>query len=234
VTYRDENEALRARLADAEAEIGRLKGMLQPAARGTVNHSALAGGPTSLEEIVVVDGELSRDDHDVVAEAMLGRGLVGQPTTLGRSLVVSLASQQSARMVQVTVTPKDGKTTIRVRESFAGLLGGLYGGLLGGLGGGGLGLVLPLTLLADPHNGLLALGAAAAWVAAVFGATRVTYGRVAAGRVKDANVLAQAIAESVREAIAARAGRPRVRVQAEGTEEPGEVSDARREARRPR
>jgi hypothetical protein len=230
LTYRDENEALRAKLAEAEAENARLKALLEPVARAGPKHNALAGGPTSVEEVIEIEGELSRDDHDVLVESLLGTGLTGQPTTLGRSLVVSLVSQQSARMVQVTITPKDGKTTVRVRESFAGLIGGLYGGLLGGLGGGGLGLVLPLTLLSDPGNGVLAFGAAAAWIAAVFGGTRLAYGRASTARAADAQRLAQRLAEAAREAIAKRRDRPRVRVEAKDDDET--AGDERDEASR--
>lgn len=231
MTYRDENDALRAKLAEAEAENTRLKALLEPRPRGGVKHGTLAGGPTSVEEVIVLEGELSRDDHDVLLESLLGMGLTGQPTTLGRSLVVSLVSQESARIVQVTITPKDGKTTVRVRESFAGLLGGLYGGLFGGLGGGGLGLVLPLTLLSDPGNGVLAVSAAAAWLAAVFAGTRIAYGRSSTRRAADAQRLAHRLAEAAREAIAKRRERPRVRVEApEGDED--EAASERDEASR--
>jgi hypothetical protein len=90
--------------------------------------------------------------------------------------------------------------------------------------------VLPLTLLIDPGNGVLAFGAAAAWIAAVFAGTRFAYGRSSAARAADAQRLAHRLAEAAREAIAKRRDRPRVRVEAEDEDEA--VSGARDEASR--
>lgn len=221
MTYRDDAAALRARLDEAEAEIARLKARLEGRSdTAGVRTSALAGGPTSLDLVATVEGELHPDHHERLVEALTGRGLAGQPTVVGRTLMANLASPQTARMVQVTVTPRDGKTVIRVRETFAGLYGGLYGGVVGGAGGGGLGLVVTPILVADPTNWAFALGAAVTWVGAVFGVTRALYGHLAAKRVRDARQLLEALVEATRAAL------PPARVRVEAAEDEA-LSEAR-------
>lgn len=223
MTYRDDAAALRARLDEAEAEIARLKARLEGRSDTTgVKVSALAGGPTSLDLVATVEGELHPDHHDRLVEALTGRGLAGQPTVIGRTLMANLASPQTARMLQVTVTPRDGKTVIRLRETFGGLLGGLYGGVVGGAGGGGLGLVVTPILVADPTNWAFALGAAITWVGAVFGVTRALYGHLSTKRVEDARQLLDALVEATRAAL------PPARVRVEEDEDDG-LSEAERD-----
>ena len=71
-------------------------------------------------------------------------------STLGRTLQFSMTGVRrrhaSERAVQVTVTPRNGRTTIRIEEPLGPLAGGLFGGVMGGMGGG-------LTGHRDRHRG---------------------------------------------------------------------------------
>jgi len=103
--------------------------------------SAFIGAPTRLSLERTIDGELPADEYEpMVLEMNRALGLVGSASTLGRSLQWTVQGvdrrRVSTRTVQITVTPRNGRTTIRIEEPLGGLARGLFGGLMAGLGAG--------------------------------------------------------------------------------------------------
>jgi hypothetical protein len=60
--------------------------------------------------------------------------------------------------LQVSIFPRNGKTTIRIFESLSEPVAGIYGGFLGGLGGGGGALLIALMKKFGPIEGVFARG----------------------------------------------------------------------------
>ena len=103
--------------------------------------SAFLGAPTALVLERTIEGELPADEYEaLVLEIQRELGGVGSASTFGRSLQWTMRGvdrrRVSSRTVQVTVTPRNGRTTIRIEEPVGQLAGGLFGGLMGGLGAG--------------------------------------------------------------------------------------------------
>ncbi len=82
-----------------------------------------AGDAGVIEYEVVVDGEVSEHDFDVLGDVIRQRmsGDAGTLTAVGRSL--NWSSSVGARRLSVTIVARRGKTTIRVTENLAGLEG---------------------------------------------------------------------------------------------------------------
>jgi serine/threonine protein kinase len=94
-------------------------------------------GRTFIEFEVVVDGEVPIDDYDLFVDIIRRQtsepGSVG---SVGRSFTWQTATMNEKRSLQVSVFPRNGKTTIRVSERIGRLAGALFGGIMGGYGGG--------------------------------------------------------------------------------------------------
>ena len=215
MSYRDESEALRVQLAEKDAEIARLRAELDASDSSSapiITTSARAGGPARVELLTSVDGELSPSDHGAVlssVEAAFGRSAI--PSASGPSHLFTI-SPRSGRDLQVSVTPRHGRTEIRLTERFTRLMGALYGigGLMGGMGA----LVAWLLALDRDHvfSRPMATYGAIAWLGAVWVGVRLLYGAIARSRVSDDRLVHASAVGAVRTAIAAR---PRVRVEAE-------------------
>lgn len=135
-----------------------------------------------------VDGEIPPDAYEDALEITNNRlGGGGQVATVGRSFSYNLASPNNGRFVEVKVRPQNGKTTIRVRERFNQVAGGLFGGIVGGVGGGGLGGIIPLGLFL--HLGALIPLLAVAWIAFVFLLVRLGYGAMVRKRKAEIEAL---------------------------------------------
>ncbi|HYZ90562.1 MAG TPA: hypothetical protein VE620_14800 [Myxococcales bacterium] len=98
----------------------------------------LAGVPVRRTFERVIDGEISADDHEQLANdiraAMGASSMLAQVSTIGRS--ISWSSWTAGGVVEIQITPRDGKTTIRIDTNSAQLAGGIFGGIIGGVGGG--------------------------------------------------------------------------------------------------
>lgn len=140
----------------------------------------IAGAPLRRVIERVVDGEIGAESHErfaqeireVLASAAVGGrwALPGSISSIGRSL--TLTGFTGTSMLEVDVTPRDGKTRIRLSADRSQLAGGLFGGIVGGVGGGlgaNVGWMIP-TLLHLP------------WVAGLAGAVLVVLGAYALAR----------------------------------------------------
>src|SRR6266566_2316594 len=102
------------------------------------------------------EGGLSLADiEQIAAEAGIDpRHVQAAVATLGRALAWHSGNRQ--RQLQITVVPRQGRTTIRAQEQFGNAAGGLFGGIVGGVGGGGGGAALGIVAgaLGSPLAGL--------------------------------------------------------------------------------
>ena len=125
-----------------------------PLAYRTPPANRFLGSPSRIEYEMVVDGEMPTSDYDLMLEVI--RRHIGESGTLG-SVGRSFTWQTSMRRnIQVSVVPRNGKTTIRVSENLRGLAGGLFGGIMGGYGGGTSGMWVAIGV--GTHNPMLAVG----------------------------------------------------------------------------
>ena len=108
-----------------------------PAAGGL----ALLGAPLRADLERTVDGEVAASAYEalrsVIRETLDMEGFAASP---GAGLQWRSGNPQ--RPLRVTITPRAGRTIIRIEERFGGLAGGLFGGIVGGAGGGGGGAAI--------------------------------------------------------------------------------------------
>jgi predicted lipid-binding transport protein (Tim44 family) len=98
--------------------------------------------------------------------------------------------------VQITVTPRNGRTTIRIEESLGQLAGGLFGGLMGGLGGGTSGISMGIGMGVF-HSVLVATGLIGGMVAGSYLLARTIFGRMVRERGERMQQLMSRLAEHV-------------------------------------
>jgi hypothetical protein len=144
------------------------------------------GAPTVLRLERTIEGEVPAEEYEpMVLEMQRILGGVSTASTLGRTLQFSLSGRNSehasGRAVQVTITPRNGRTTIRIEERLGSLAGGLFGGLLGGMGGG---LTAPVTVIgaALTHSVIIATGLGGVMIGGSYLLARTIYGKIVRGR----------------------------------------------------
>jgi eukaryotic-like serine/threonine-protein kinase len=130
-------------------------------ARTGFGQNIFLGAPTNIVYEVEAPREIGAEDLEVLA-LMLQRAIgdPGHVSSLGRSLHWSSAQQQ--RRLQISIVPRNGRTTIRADERLQPLIGGLFGGIIGGGGGGiggGVGMPLGIAVWHSPLAGLSLFGA---------------------------------------------------------------------------
>jgi eukaryotic-like serine/threonine-protein kinase len=165
--------------------------------------SPWAGAPSSIAYEVVVDGEMSEQDFDQLAETVR-RTLsdVGVVGTMGRSFTWSATDPK--RRVHVTVQTRGGRTTIRVAETLRQLMGSVFGGGVGGFGGGFGGSLFGILMGATGGAAELALPAAAAIVGTAYAGSRSVYKRIVRSRQAELRDLIALLAEDARTSIEAQ------------------------------
>jgi predicted lipid-binding transport protein (Tim44 family) len=111
-------------------------------------------------------------------------GQVGSASTIGRTLQWTALGvdrrRVSSRTVQVTVTPRNGRTTIQIHEPMGQLAGGLFGGLMGGLGGSLSSMSFGIAM--SFHSGLMAIPLVASAVGGSYLLARTIFGRMVRSR----------------------------------------------------
>lgn len=149
--------------------------------------SKFLGAPSTIVMERTMDGEVPTAEYEVIVD-MLRRmfndnGFVG---TIGKSLAWSSAPRGygrhgSSQQINVSVTPRDGRTVIRVEQSLRGTAGGLFGGLMGGIGGGTTGLSVSAGMVVF-HSALIAAGLWVSVLGASYLLARRIFVHVARGR----------------------------------------------------
>jgi len=163
--------------------------------------SAFLGAPTALVLERTIDGEVPAEEYEtMVLEIQRELGGVGSASTLGRSLVWTMTGvdrrRVSTRTVQVTVTPRNGRTTIRMEEPLGQLAGGVFGGLMGGLGGGTSGISFGIGM-AVFDSAPVAAGLIGGMIGASYLLARTIFGRMVRGRGERLQRLMSRLAEHV-------------------------------------
>ncbi len=168
--------------------------------------SLLAGAPMRLVYELSFDGELSVDEYEpLVAEIRRTVGEFGMVGTLGRTLTWSAADsgygnqRNRRRQLSVTVTPREGRTTLRIEESLSQLAGGVFGGIMGGFGGGagGLGLGLGMAL----HSVAAATGIVGGILLVSYAGARGLFSVLAGRRKHQLEQLRDRLAEYIERAL---------------------------------
>ena len=162
--------------------------------------SPFFGAPTALVLERTIDGEVPMEDYEaIVLEIQRELGGVGSASGLGRSLVWTMTTHDhrraATRTVQVTVTPRNGRTTIRIDEPLRPMAGGLFGGVMGvGLGSGGIVMGVGMRLFDSMP---VALGLVGGVVGASYLLARTIFGRMVRGRGERLQRLMSRLAERV-------------------------------------
>lgn len=226
MSYRDEREALRQRVAELEQDLEEAKAELagrSPDPVGEVN--PLLGAPSK----VVIERELPDVDDDAIA-AMVARlrreiGETGRLERIGSS-VAWVATGRTGRFVEMTIERTKRGTTLRLTEPLQNLVGGLFGGLLGGLGGGGVIIPMIPMFFGNPEYLFATIPA---WLGAVYLGTRTLYAQIANKRHASASALADQLVTIAHEETEGSQPAVRARVETddeEGFEEAFEEPDA--------
>ncbi|HEV7993277.1 MAG TPA: hypothetical protein VGP25_15745 [Gemmatimonadaceae bacterium] len=163
--------------------------------------SPFVGAPTRLRLERTIDGELPADEFEpMVLEMQRIVGQVGSASTIGRTLQWTAYGvdrrRVSTRTVQVIITPRNGRTTIRIEEPLTQLAGGLFGGLMGGMGGGLSGAAVGVGMGAF-HSGSVTVGLIAALVSGSYLLARTIFGRMAQRRGEELQELMSRLVEHV-------------------------------------
>jgi hypothetical protein len=203
-------EELEDELATAHERIAELEEEPEATERKRSFGEELAGGPLKIIEERTLDGELPIDAQEDIVEALRRRfNTLGQASSVGRTLTWMGASAQNQRQLEVSVSARNGRTTIRVMERLGNLAGGLFGGIVGGLGGGGLGLWVPLLMVLESSAWLPFL--ILSWITLIYLIVRFAYARVTAKKQAEVAASASELARLAREAIDREAKRKRKR-----------------------
>ena len=160
----------------------------------------LANGRTGIEFEIVVDGEMPTDDYDLFVDIIRRQtGDHGNVGSVGRSFTWQTANANDKRSMQVSVFPRNGKTTIRVSERIGRLAGALFGGIMGGWGGGSSGIWIGIGAShGHPGYGLALWGAN---MLAAFVAARTVFGVKSRKRHDTLRTLAEMLGAQARASI---------------------------------
>ena len=158
------------------------------------------GTPIRILVDATIEGEMPERDYDLVLDIIRREvGEVGQIGSVGRTFSWSVTNQN--RKMQISVMPRNGRTTVRVDEQLGNLAGGLFGGLVGGAGGG-VGGALMGIVAGRADEPLLGLGVWVGWIATMFGTARFALRRVTESRRDKLKDLARQIGDQIADSLA--------------------------------
>jgi eukaryotic-like serine/threonine-protein kinase len=161
----------------------------------------LLGSPTRILVEATIDGEMPERDYDLVLDIIRREiGEVGQIGSVGRTFSWSVSGRE--RRMQISVMPRNGKTTIRVDEQLGHDARRTFA-LCMGPGGAGLGGMLMGSIAAATHEPLLGLSAWAGIAATAYGTARLIFARLVSNRQRKLNDVTTQIATQIAESIGA-------------------------------
>src|SRR5262245_45740080 len=218
MTYRDDRDADQARiealerdLAEAREKVAVLEGR-QSQALVLASPGALVrdgkpsgaawwfGAPGSLQFARRFEGAFPTERFEDLIERI--REITRDPgrTELLKSSLTWFASRgekSTGPFRVVTVTVRDGVTTLTVTDRLTALAGAIYGGVGGGVGGGGL----SLPIIASTAVPFLAPVFILGWLGGVFLGTREIYKRAARRRAVALQQLFDALVDDIERAV---------------------------------
>ena len=155
-----------------------------------------AGAATSVLVEAQVPGEMPESELDLLVDIIRQRlGEAGHVGTIGRS--VSWSSSAKERRLQISIVPRNGRTTIRIDERLGPLAGALFGGIMGGGGGGSAGITLVIAMKVF-HSIAIGFGLWGAAIASSYLIARSIFAMKSRGREQELRALAEELAEQVR------------------------------------
>jgi len=167
--------------------------------------SPLRGAPTKLDYEAVVEGELSSDGFEEIAD--LVRQQMGSMVTVsqvGRTMSITSADNAgrngTTRRVQINISSRNGRTTIRGIDDLSQFSTAIFVGLT--LGGGfGVGSGLMGAIMAATHNAALVPLALLGTSGAFFLVARFFYGRTARKRDAELRDVMERVVQRAREFV---------------------------------
>jgi eukaryotic-like serine/threonine-protein kinase len=164
------------------------------------------GAHTKLDYEAVLEGELSMDAFEDIGDmARRALGALITVSAVGRTLTISTNVQRAnqsnmPRMLQLTVSVRNGRTTIHAFEDLSQRAGGLFGGIVGGVGMGMGAMAMGLMVKSgSPQLGLLAWLSTAALA---FALVRFGYGRNVATKQRELRELVEELSRFAQANIA--------------------------------
>jgi len=218
MSYRDDRDADQARIAALEHELaqandrlatieGRQSQALVLATEGALVPGGRGGaarwfGPGNLQLARRFDGTFPADRFEELIDRI--REITRDPgrTELLKSSLTWFASRgekSTGPFRVVTVTTRDGITTLTVTDRLAGLAGAIYGGVGGGVGGGGISIPIMASVAVPVLTPVFLLG----WLGGIFLGTRAIYRRAARRRAVALQQLFDALVADVERALRA-------------------------------
>lgn len=173
---------------------------VQPGESLTRPYNVFLGAPSKIEYTAVIERELSGDDFEEVVEEL--RSSIKQMvavSAVGRTLTVNTVPTPGSgmpRTLQITVSSRNGRTTIRAFEDASQVAGGLFGGLLGGAGVGGGTLLAALTGSAT-HSPPLILAALAGTLTVALAGARTLFMRSAVKKQAELEQIVRRVGERI-------------------------------------
>jgi hypothetical protein len=218
MTYRDDREADQARIAALENELaqtreklavveGRQSQALVLASQGALMRGGADGAitkwfgaPGSLQLSRRFEGRFPVDRFEELIERI--REVTRDPgrSELLKSSLTWFASRSEKSIGPfrvVTVTVRDGVTTLTVTDRLGTLAGAIYGGVGGGLGGGGLGFPIMASIAVPVLAPVFILG----WLGGVFLGSREIYKRAARRRAVQLQQLFDVLVTDIESAL---------------------------------
>ena len=160
--------------------------------------NAFLGAHTKIEFESVLDGELSIDAFEEIADiAQRSLGDLIAVNAVGRTLTMTTSAARAAqggmvRTLQLTVAVRNGRTVVRAFEDITGVAGGLYGGV-----GAGLGVAIgsvTMAVLSKSAGGIVGLGALLGILSAALGGARYAFMTASANKQKELQGLVEELA----------------------------------------
>lgn len=215
MTYREDRDADRARIEALEGELaaarrrieeleGRRAGALVQAGSGALARADAApsaaktwlGAPLRLALAKRFDGAFPAARFEDVIELI--REVTRDP---GRSELLrasltwwaSAGERSAGPFTVVTLSVRDGQTTLTVTDRLGTLAGALFGGIGGGVGGGGIIAPIVATVAVPVLAPVFFLG----WLGGIYGGTRALFRRMARRRAEAMQQLFDALVAEV-------------------------------------
>ena len=160
--------------------------------------NAFLGAHTKIEFECVLDGELSIDAFEEIADiAQRSLGDLIAVSAVGRTLTMTTSAARAAqggmvRTLQLTVAVRNGRTVVRAFEDITGVAGGLYGGM-----GAGLGVAIgsvTMAVLSKSAGGIVGLGALLGVLAGALAGARYAFTTASANKQKELRGLVEELA----------------------------------------
>jgi serine/threonine-protein kinase len=171
---------------------------VKPGARMQRAPNPLLGAHTKIEFECVLDGELSIDAFEEIADiAQRSLGDLIAVNAVGRTLTMSTSAARPGRggmvrTLHLTVAVRNGRTVVRAFEDITGVAGGMYGGM-----GAGLGVAIgsvTMAVLSKSAGGIVGLGALLGILAGALGGARYAFTTASAHKQAELRGLVEELA----------------------------------------